>query len=413
MVRIASARRVATQVRLAGFAALLMGLPVVAHASSIDIPSSEVFSLDLLSPTDGVKTRRANGDAGGNINGAETILGNASLQANAAAVTATINYGGAQEVVPGSISFPGGGGDFFTTESTGLVYIPAPGVYHFGGRSDDGHRIQIGKSLVNAGEVAGNTCCGDTSIDATFHAAGFYPYRVSFFETNGGENMEFFTHDGAGNNKILVGDTADGGLRTVANGVFTVRDVQSASTNIDTLAKAESLLAGGIASSGTTNQLTSIINYKDSGSASHFGSDSPFPGGQNRDNYVVEATGKIWITEAGNYTFGINTDDGGKIQVDGTTIVSDDTLHDLQDHFGSLFLTVGFHDLRSLFFEFGGGSGFELFVSKGIKSSFDGEFQLVGDVANGSLAVFSIPTPGALPMGLGLLSVSALRRRRA
>ena len=107
------------------------------------------------------------------------------------------------------------------------------------------------------------------------------------------------------------------------------------------------------------------------------------------------ATGTIIIPTAGNWTFGLNSDDGGRIRVDGVNVMVDDTQHGPADFFGTRNLTAGAHTIEAAFFERGGGAGVELFAAPGSFTTFNAAFRLVGDTAAGGLAVFTSPDGSA------------------
>ena len=119
------------------------------------------------------------------------------------------------------------------------------------------------------------------------------------------------------------------------------------------------------------------------------------PIGTDFDCFVTKATGRVHIPSAGNWTFGVNSDDGFSCTVNGQTFAYDG-LRSPGDSFGTInFAAAGDYDLSLVFFENGGGSSLELFAASGQKSAFDSTFRLVGDTANGGLAVQSAPFTGS------------------
>ena len=88
------------------------------------------------------------------------------------------------------------------------------------------------------------------------------------------------------------------------------------------------------------------------------------------------------------------------MQIDGTNIINDDSLHAPQNRFGERFLSAGPHSIELVFFERGGGAEVELFAAQGSHSSFSAsQFRLVGDVANGGLVVETVPGSGSESTG--------------
>jgi uncharacterized repeat protein (TIGR01451 family) len=131
-----------------------------------------------------------------------------------------------------------------------------------------------------------------------------------------------------------------------------------------------------------------LINFADIASRGRFGGDSPFPGQtfSNVDDFVVEVTGAVEIPEAGLWTFGVNSDDGFRLQV-GDFTAACDCLRGASDTYATFnFQSAGWYSLRLIFFERGGGAALELFAAKGSYASWDAtRMRLVGDVAAGGL----------------------------
>jgi hypothetical protein len=136
-----------------------------------------------------------------------------------------------------------------------------------------------------------------------------------------------------------------------------------------------------------------VINYLNTGDSAHYGNDATFPGltiGVDADNFVIHATATITIPYPGDWTFGVSSDDGFTLSIGGFTMAypspraPDDTLQTFN------FPAAGNYPLDLIFYECGGGSEVELYAAPGSFGSWDSSnFQLVGDVANGGLAVSS------------------------
>lgn len=186
---------------------------------------------------------------------------------------------------------------------------------------------------------------------------------------------------------------------------------------ITNLAEADALLGGtGVASETTV--LANFIDYFDNGGAGltgNFGNNLSFPNdnlGVDDENFAIRATGEVFIPTAGDWTFGVSSDDGSRLIIGGSTVILDDSLHGVQDAFGTTTLSVGWHALDFVFFEHTGGASVELFASEGTFTSFLGnDFQLVGDTANGGLLTQTTPEPGSLTL-MGLAAIAGLSRRR-
>ncbi len=143
------------------------------------------------------------------------------------------------------------------------------------------------------------------------------------------------------------------------------------------------------------NDTAQMINYYNTGGSGHYGDDSPFPGttiNSDVNNFVVEVRGAVYIPRSGNWTFGVNSDDGFLLSVGGR-----ESSHEVGRGPGDTlavhyFQAAGVYPVYLLFFELGGGSELELFAAEGALDSWnETDFDLVGDTANGGLEVLGIP----------------------
>ncbi len=183
------------------------------------------------------------------------------------------------------------------------------------------------------------------------------------------------------------------GYNTNASG-FAVT-VYQANVTVDSLATAETVIADPTKQQGVFTETATSINYQDIGSSGHIGDDRPFPGldvGQNNDNFVVVATASLVIPNVGNWTFGVNSDDGFGLALTGpggNFQMSYSAPRSAADSFGVFNVTqAGTYQLRLVFFEQGGDASLELFAAEGSYDFFETEaFRLVGDFASGGLAV--------------------------
>jgi CotH kinase protein/Lamin Tail Domain/Chitobiase/beta-hexosaminidase C-terminal domain/PA14 domain len=159
----------------------------------------------------------------------------------------------------------------------------------------------------------------------------------------------------------------------------------------------------------STTAVFQTVNFLGDGSDGNYGLNQILPGGGG-DHYVAVATGLVTIPVAGVYTFGINSDDGGSILIDGAEIMRDDNFHSAQDAFGTVTLTAGVHTFRAVMFETAGGDCFEFFAAPGNFTQFDARaFRLVGDVADGGLASSSTPDGAGGLVGTDLTAAMAGR----
>ena len=145
----------------------------------------------------------------------------------------------------------------------------------------------------------------------------------------------------------------------------------------------------------STSALMSVLNLLGEGDDGNYGFNAVPPGGGGED-YVIHATASISIPTTGAYTFGINSDDGGQILIDGVEVVRDDSFHGPENNLGTITLPAGSHTFQVVMFEGGGGDCVEFFAAPGTRTSFDpAVFRLVGDVAAGGLAAFTTPNGGS------------------
>jgi hypothetical protein len=77
-----------------------------------------------------------------------------------------------------------------------------------------------------------------------------------------------------------------------------------------------------------------------------------FPGVTSRfEWFAIDYTGRFWINQAGSYRFGLISDDGSKLYIDGHVVIDNDGLHAAASCIGSLDLTTGVHMLRLSYFQ--------------------------------------------------------------
>lgn len=235
-------------------------------------------------------------------------------------------------------------------------------------------------------------------LDNDTHPEGD-PLRV--LGVSGGTGRVRITPAGA------VGYTAtdDGDLRyTVTDGRVSsgmAFRLFGSSSEIRSVDDAEEIIASG--SPVRTGRILTLNLGSDGG---HFSNDAYFPG-DLEDRFVLEVTGVLFIPAAGHYTFGVNSDDGFSMRIEGATVtgvvggailatdtfahpmvrVSEDTLAKCQ------FSAPGFHPFRLVYYEDTHGEVLELFAAHGAHTSFSGDFQLVG---NGSVAAFVSEPAGHL-----------------
>ncbi len=178
-------------------------------------------------------------------------------------------------------------------------------------------------------------------------------------------------------------------------GIFEVT-CYTAHITVNSLNDAASVIFFPLLQQSATSETAGVINYLNTGENGHYSGDNPFPGttlGTDADDFIVSATGKVLIPEAGPWTFGVSSDDGFYLEVAGfvssyeSTRLPADTL--------SVFDVAepGVYDLTLVSFERDAGSELELFAAQGSFSTFNPvDFRLVGDTAHGGLEVVDVWT---------------------
>ena len=195
--------------------------------------------------------------------------------------------------------------------------------------------------------------------------------------------------------RVLVPSVANGGnlLSNIPAG-FQVT-YYKATVAVDSITAAEGVIANPAQQAAVAREQARVINYFNTGSPGNFDNDRPFPGttlNADVEDFVVLVTGKVMIPATGEWTFGVNSDDGFSMTLTrkGKTYTSSypdprgpgDTLTVFN------ITEAGSHDLRLVFYERGGGSELELFAARGNITSFSAnQFRLVGDVSAGGLQV--------------------------
>lgn len=96
------------------------------------------------------------------------------------------------------------------------------------------------------------------------------------------------------------------------------------------------------------------------------------------DDFMIRALGKVIIPESGEYTIGVDGDDGFRLLIDGEVFM------EFPGTTGDAFLLefddfeAGEHDFELVWFERGGGAFVEIFAAAGFKEALDDDFFLIG-----------------------------------
>jgi len=157
------------------------------------------------------------------------------------------------------------------------------------------------------------------------------------------------------------------------------------------LATAESVLANPSLQSSVYVTNSRVINYVGfGGGAGNFPNDASFPGLNGAVvDFVVEATGQISIPTTGNWSFGVNSDDGFRLvlggfssQFDGGRAASD-TIATFTN------ITAGTYPVRLVYCQRGSGAAVEVYAALGNYATFaaTNSWALVGDTTHGGLSI--------------------------
>ncbi len=172
---------------------------------------------------------------------------------------------------------------------------------------------------------------------------------------------------------------------------ITVRHVLAAGGGVYNIDTCLALLAEQPGSPRISKEATvtaQTIDYLGDGADGHYTTNTSFPAGAG-EPFAVRATGFIDIPAEGTYTFGLNSDDGGRIRIDGQDVMVDDTNHGPEDHLGTVHLAKGVHSFEVLMWEGGGGDCLEFYAKAGSASSWSSDMRLVGDTAAGGLPAYT------------------------
>ena len=211
---------------------------------------------------------------------------------------------------------------------------------------------------------------------------------------------------------------AMGLFASVANaGVLNMEVWVEPDASVGSLAAADAVIAGGAADYVDSFQL---VDHDDAqGNQGLFPNNIAFPNGgavgniQNR-SLVVRVTGNVYIDTAGDYSFGTRNNDGVRVRLNGSAIITDSGVHGPQSFFSTgNNLTEGLHSIEIVFYEFNQSAVLEFFAAAGNTTDIN-DFELVGDTANGGLALMA-PTPVTTPaslalVGAGIFGLLASRR---
>lgn len=99
-----------------------------------------------------------------------------------------------------------------------------------------------------------------------------------------------------------------------------------------------------------------------------------FPGVTDRfEWFAIDYTGKFWIDKPGKYTWGVVSDDGSKLYIDGHKVIDNDGMHSARGIAGDIKLKGGEHRIRLEYFQ---GPRDEVALMLGVMPPGEDEFSL-------------------------------------
>ena len=300
------------------------------------------------------------------------------------------------------VTFAGGAGDQ-NGDGPGKFSNPGQVVAYNGGNSNNAG--QKGLAFYNVGTGQYDTTIFENDNGNT-DTRSYTPAQLSALgvDLGGTYRLHYFENDDGGwgwgqlNSLQVAAEESTPPAPIGGPGYFGIREVKYNGT-ISNLADAKASLASG--GGKIYDGKAATINFADpnnNGGGGHVGGNAAYlsDSAQTDDqDFIQSARGKIRIAEAGDYTFYARGDDGFELRIvgqnftsvsdngDGTAVIAGDTLSNGSaggnvNGFGVINLPVGDYLIEYLWFERAGGAYNELFAAKGVKSSFDGDFALVG-----------------------------------
>ena len=80
--------------------------------------------------------------------------------------------------------------------------------------------------------------------------------------------------------------------------------------------------------------------------------DRGFPGVTDRvEWFAIAYTGRFWVTQDGTYRFGLLSDDGSRLWIDGKRLIDNDGIHPPVELFGKVHLAPGLHQMEVAYFQ--------------------------------------------------------------
>jgi len=337
-------------------------------------------------------------------------------------------------------ALPGGASnqDLYILEAWGVINIADSATWTFGVVSDDGFELSITGPLGTPSPTTQVISYNDPrsmqdTRDSLLLTPGNYNIHLIFFEVYGGDGVELYACPGSVNTDdwdgcFLIGDSDPNALKVKTDAstvpamdfhginpfpapTFTCPRqlgmnvvVKQSATTVADLDDAGKLLAGTTAAKSTTSVVRSMIDFEGD-LIGHWYSGLNYPGflpGEEPVNTVVQVSGVLDIPTTGWYTFGVNSDDGFSLVIDGGLNLKIGYIEPriMSDTAGSTWLTAGEHTFRLVHWHEDGPGGIEFWatfsdVYGGELDFFPPEAKRVGDPDG--IRVWTAPSTQCLP----------------
>jgi hypothetical protein len=131
-------------------------------------------------------------------------------------------------------------------------------------------------------------------------------------------------------------------------------------------------------------------------------------GADANTDFAARISGLLNISVADTYHFRTYSDDGVRLQVGNTTVISDNGYHAEEVNTGSIFLDRGSYRIDLIFFEGGGEASLEFTMAQG-----NNPFNHVGALPGIETSAASVPEPSTSAVGLALAGFGVATWRRA
>ena len=252
----------------------------------------------------------------------------------------------------------------YSTRITGQINVDATGSYTFSTRSDDGSIMKIdGNVVVNNNFFQGPT----TRTGTVLLTQGVHNVEIQFYQGGGGKSLDVGSAPAGSDqnhpnvNKLPAGISWVEHSPPIAVKVYSDNGPGGPRYDFKTgaLLNPNAELLGAFRAPD--------INF-DYATGSRW---SPF--GRSTD-YSVEMTGFLNAKNSQKYKFGLNSDDGSFLFIDGQLVINDgffqgsnqNGLRGSPQVEGEDFLDEGIHTFEVRFYQGGGGAGVNLYLPDGV-----------------------------------------------